>query len=131
VSTCSQQQMIHPTLQGLSSHEVQARRAAGKGALIPPPTGRTNAQIVREDVLTPINTILCVLCAALLLLGQYSEAFVSVGVVLFNVVISVVQEVHAKHTLDRIALLTRPKATVILRCWCKTMCPYYVRGIRL
>ena len=47
----------------------------------------------------------------LLFFGQFSEAFVSAGAVLFNAVISVIQEVHAKRSLDRIALLTRPKAT--------------------
>jgi cation-transporting ATPase E len=36
-----------------------------------------------------------------------------VGVISFNLVISLIQEVRAKHTLDRIALLTRPKATVV------------------
>jgi cation-transporting ATPase E len=80
---------------------------------MPPPTSRTYAQIVREDVLTLINTILFVLCAALFLLGQYSEALVSAGVVLFNVIISLVQEVRAKRSLDRIALLTRPRATAL------------------
>lgn len=108
-----QQRSSYPMFPGLSTQEVQARRAAGKGARIPPPTGRTYAQILREDVLTLINSILFVLCVALLLLGQYSEAFVSAGTVLFNVVISVVQEVRAKWSLDRIALLTRPRATVI------------------
>jgi cation-transporting ATPase E len=80
---------------------------------MPPPTGRTYAQILREDVFTLINTILFVLCAALLLLGQYSEALISAGAVFFNVVVSVAQEVRAKLALDRIAVLTRPKATVI------------------
>ncbi len=112
-STGSQRQMTHLSLQGLSTHEGQARRAAGKGALMPPLTGRTYAQILREDVFTLINNILFVLCVALLLLGQYSEALISAGVVLFNVIISVIQEVRAKRSLDRIALLTRPKATVI------------------
>ncbi len=113
MSTSSQQQMTHPTLQGLSTHEVLSRRAASKGALMPPPTGRTYAQILREDVFTLINTILFVLCGALLLLGQYSEALISAGAVFFNVAVSVAQEVRAKLALDRIALLTRPKATVI------------------
>jgi cation-transporting P-type ATPase E len=75
--------------------------------------GRTYAQIIREDVFTLINNLLFVLCAALLLLGQISEAMVSAGAVLFNVVISVVQEIRAKRALDRIALLTCPRATVI------------------
>jgi cation-transporting ATPase E len=80
---------------------------------MPPPTDRTYARILREDVFTLINTILFVLCAALLLLGQYSEALISAGAVFFNVAVSVAQEVRAKLALDRIALLTRPKATVI------------------
>ena len=113
MSESSQQQMTHPPLQGLSTHEVQSRRAEGKGALMPPPTGRTYAQIIREDVFTLINTILFVLCAALLLLGQYSEALISAGAVFFNVAVSVAQEVRAKLALDRIAVLTRPKAIVL------------------
>ena len=54
-----------------------------------------------------------VLCAALLLLGQYSEALISAGAVFFNVAVSVAQEVRAKLALDRIAVLTRPKAIVM------------------
>ena len=113
VPASSQQHITQPPLQGLSTQEVQARRAAGKGARMPPPTGRTYAQIVREDVFTLINTILFVLCGALLLLGQYSEALISAGAVFFNVALSVAQEVRAKLALDRIALLTRPEAIVI------------------
>src|SRR5437667_11546797 len=111
-STNSEQRMAHQPLQGLSIQEVEARRAAGKGAVMPPPTGRTYAQIIREGVFTLVNNILFVLCASLLLLGQVSEAVVSAGTALFNVLISVIQEVRAKRSLDRIALLTRPRATV-------------------
>ena len=50
---------------------------------------------------------------ALVLVGQYLDALVSVGVISFNMVISPIQEIRAKCTLDRIALLTRPKATVV------------------
>ncbi len=60
-----------------------------------------------------VNTIMFILIVALLLLGQYSDAVVSMGVVSFNVLISLVQEIRAKRVLDRIALLTRPKAIVM------------------
>ena len=50
---------------------------------------------------------------ALVLVGQYLDALVSVGVISFNLVISLIQEIRAKGTLDRITLLTRPKATVV------------------
>ena len=41
------------------------------------------------------------------------DALVSLGVISANVLVSVVQEIRAKRTLDRIALLTRPQATVV------------------
>ena len=41
------------------------------------------------------------------------DALVSLGVISTNIVVSVVQEVRAKRTLDRIALLTAPTATVV------------------
>src|SRR5262249_53222382 len=60
-----------------------------------------------------INCVLFTLGTALCLLGRFSDALVSVGVILVNVLVSVVQEVRAKRTLDRIALLTMPQVTVI------------------
>jgi cation-transporting ATPase E len=96
--------LANQPIQGLSPREVEAQRMAGKGAVLPPPTERSYIQIIHEDVFTLMNTILFVLCLALLLFGQVSEALVSAGTVLFNVVISVIQEIRAKRSLDRIAL---------------------------
>lgn len=103
-------------LQGLSESEVVARRANGQGNVAPLRASRSSIQIVRENVFTSVNIIVFILGLALIFLGQTSDAIVSVSVVSFNVLVSVVQEIRAKHTLDRIALLTRPKATVI-RKW--------------
>lgn len=100
-------------MQGLSASEVIARRARGEGNDIQFQTTRSYAQILRENVFTFINDVLFGLGIALVLLGRVSDAVVSVGVVLTNVLVSVIQEIRAKRTLDRIALLTRPKATVI------------------
>ncbi len=99
--------------QGLSESEVIVRRAHGLGNTAPLKTSRSYIQIVRENVFMFVNTIMFILIVALLLLGQYSDAIVSMGVVSFNVLISLVQEIRAKRVLDRIALLTRPKATVM------------------
>src|SRR5437764_6873524 len=100
-------------IQGLSEREVQARRAAGRGNTAPPPTSRTYGQIIRENVFTFINNVLFLLGLALILVGRPLDALVSVGVIGINIVVSVAQEVRAKRTLDRIALLTRPTATVL------------------
>ena len=99
--------------QGLLESEVLERRASGQGNLAPLKTSRSYLQIVRANVFTTVNTILFTLGLALIIMGQTSDALVSVSVVFLNVLISVVQELRAKHTLDQIALLTRPQATVI------------------
>ena len=100
-------------LQGLSESEVIARQTQGLANSAPLKTSRSYVQIVRENVFMFVNTIMFILIVALLLLGQYSDAVVSMGVVSFNVLISLVQEIRAKRVLDRIALLTRPKAIVM------------------
>ncbi len=98
---------------GLAEAEVVARRAAGKGNVAGPPTSRTYAQIVRENVFTFINDVIFVLGVLLVLVGRPLDAAVSLAVIGVNIVVSVVQEVRAKRMLDRIALLTRPTAAVI------------------
>ncbi|WP_218030978.1 HAD-IC family P-type ATPase [Dictyobacter aurantiacus] len=102
-----------PLIQGLSTSEVEERRARGLGCVPPPATGRSYLRILRENVLNTVNIILFSIALALVLLRQYLDAIVSVGVVSFNMIISLVQEVRAKRTLDRIALLTRPNALVL------------------
>lgn len=104
---------IPPTVRGLEPGEVQARRAKGLGNPPPPPTSRTYGQIIRENVFTFINGVIFFLGLALVLVGRPGDALVSVGIISLNILVSVVQEIRAKNTLDRIALLTRPKATVI------------------
>src|SRR5215472_12978794 len=101
------------SFQGLSASEVLERRASGQGNVSPLKTSRSYLQIVRANVFTTVNTILFVLGLALIILGQTSDALVPVSVVFFNVLVSVVQELRAKRTLDHIALLTRPQATAI------------------
>jgi cation-transporting ATPase E len=98
---------------GLSGSEALERRSRGEGNGGAPPTGRTYSAIIRENVFTFINCVLFSLGLALILLGEVSDAVVAVGVVLGNILVSLFQEVRAKHTLDGIALLTRPLATVL------------------
>src|SRR5215218_33692 len=101
------------SLEGLSQPEVLARRTSGQGNTAPAPTSRTYQQIVVENVFTFINSCLFCLGIALALLGRPLDALISTGVIALNILVSVVQEIRAKRTLDHIALLNRPTATVI------------------
>jgi cation-transporting ATPase E len=100
-------------IRGLTTNEVAVRREQGLGSVPPPATSRSYLQILQENVFTTVNIILFSVGFALVLVGQYLDALVSMGVISFNMVISLIQEIRAKGTLDRIALLTRPKATVV------------------
>lgn len=104
---------VAPTLRGLSEAEVAERRARGQGNSAPPPSSRSYSQIVYENVVTFINGCLFFLGAVLLLLGRPLDALISTTVIVVNILVSVVQEIRAKRTLDHIALLTRPTATVV------------------
>ena len=100
-------------VQGLSSQDVLERRKRGLGNQAPVKTSRSYGMILRENVFNPVNNVIYILGIALVIMGQPGDAVVAVMVILINVVISAVQEVRAKRTLDRIALLTRPKISVI------------------
>jgi cation-transporting ATPase E len=101
------------TLPGLTSQQVLERRARGLGHHAPARTSRSYAEIFRENVFTFINNVLFILGIVLVILGKVSDAVITVGIILINVLVSVIQEIRAKRTLDRIALLTRPTATVV------------------
>ena len=98
---------------GLTQREAELRAARGERNVLPPPTGRTYLEIVRENVLTFINIAIFALGIALAILGEPTDALVSIGIVAVNIAVGVVQEIRAKIVLDRIALLVRPTARVI------------------
>ncbi len=103
---------VSARLRGLTEQEVEEHRRRGQGNVSPPSAGRTYGQILRENVFTFINDVLFGLCVFLILIGRPLDAVTSIAVILTNVIVSVVQEVRAKRQLERIALLTRPTASV-------------------
>jgi magnesium-transporting ATPase (P-type) len=102
-----------PPARGLSDAEAARRRAAGQGNDVQVHAGRTYKQIVRANVFNFINNLYFGLGVLLIALGRYLDAFVAVGVILANTLVSLFQEIRAKRTIDRIAILTRPRATVV------------------
>lgn len=98
---------------GLTSSEVQQRKAQGLTNQVPLRSSRSLTQIFRENFLSLTNTILFGIMIVLVTVGEPGDAFVTGGVVLINVGIGVFQELRAKRQLDRIALLTRPRVIVL------------------
>jgi cation-transporting ATPase E len=98
---------------GLTDDEAVARRRRGEGNVAVTGSSRTYATILRTNVFSFYNTILFVIGAALLALGRYNDAIVSVGLGLVNAAISAVQEIRAKRQLDRLQLLSRSVVHVV------------------
>jgi P-type E1-E2 ATPase len=96
---------------GLSEAEA-SRRLAARGPQRPPATSRSYASIVRANVFTVFNLILAVAGAATIAFGNWQDALF-LGILFFNTTIGIVQEVRAKHALDRLAALVAPTATVV------------------
>jgi cation-transporting P-type ATPase E len=98
---------------GLTEAEAAERRSRGLGNRVAFQSTRTYGQILRENLFTFVNITLFSLGFALILLRRTSDALVSVGVILVNVIVNIIQEIRAKRILDHIALITRPRATVL------------------
>jgi cation-transporting ATPase E len=98
---------------GLSSTEAEARRRKGQGNVSVTGTSRTYSRILRTNVFSLYNTILFVIGGALLAMGRYSDAVISVGIGVLNAAISAVQEIRAKKQLDRLQLLARGTVVVL------------------
>lgn len=114
MTTTSDQPSIQPdAARGLTTEEASARRGRGMGATVAPPTTRSYREIIVQNVFTFINMALVGLGVTLALLGRVGDALISTGVISMNIVVSLIQEIRAKRTLDRIALLARPTATVL------------------
>ncbi len=98
---------------GLSEHEARARHRRGEGNVAVSRSSRSYARILRTNVFNFYNSILFTIGAALLALGRWNDAIISVGLGLVNAAISAVQEIRAKRQLDRLTLLAREMVTVV------------------
>src|SRR4051794_19837985 len=92
---------------GLSSREAEARRRRGEGNEAVSASSRGYARIVRTNVFNIYNSILFGIGAALLALGRYGDALISVSIGLLNAVISAVQEIRAQRQRDQRRLRRR------------------------
>lgn len=98
---------------GLTNEQVQERIAEGKVNVNENPNTRTYKQIILENTLTFFNFLNLVLLVLVLFVRSYKNSMF-MGIILINTVIGIVQEIRAKKTIDKLAILTESK-TVVLR----------------
>ncbi|GMU78392.1 MAG: magnesium-transporting ATPase [Acidimicrobiia bacterium] len=99
-------------LVGLSASEVRERVEQGLTNDGGERTSRTYREIVRANVFTRFNAILGTMLVIVLAVGAPQDALFGI-ILVVNSLIGIVQEIRAKRTLDRLAVLAAPTARVV------------------
>ena len=99
--------------EGLTAAEVAERVADGRTNHLPEAPTRTTGQILRANLLTPVNAIVGVLFVLVVVANGLGPDALFVGVIVANSLIGTVQEVRARAALERLAVLNTPRATAI------------------
>jgi cation-transporting ATPase E len=103
--------VVDPPIRGLTSEEVETRIEAGQVNTSAVRSSRSGLAIVRANLFTRFNALLGGLLVVILTIGPLQDA--TFGIVLvINTSIGILQELRARRTLDRLALLHEPHARV-------------------
>jgi len=107
---------------GLTDAEVAQRVAEGKSNALPERATRSVAAIARANVFTRINAILGVLLVIVLATGSVINGLFGL-LIIANSVIGTVQEIRAKQTLDKLAIVGQAKPLVRRQSGTRTLMP--------
>lgn len=96
---------------GLTTAEVAERVAAGQVNELPDRSGRSVWDIVRANIFTRINALLGVLFVMVLFTGSLVNGLFGL-IIVANSGIGIIQEIRAKRTLDKLAIVGQTKPMV-------------------
>ncbi|MFR2464784.1 MAG: cation-translocating P-type ATPase, partial [Clostridia bacterium] len=97
---------------GLTDAQIQERVEHGYTNCSVNPPSKSVGQIILSNVFTFFNLLYFFLAACILFVGSYQNLMFMV-IILANMGIGIFQELRAKKTIDKLTLLSAPKATVI------------------
>lgn len=97
---------------GLTDSEVQDKIKKGEVNGDAAPPTKSVKEIVRTNICTFFNLLNIILGVLVILVGSYKNALF-LGVIFFNIIIGIFQEIRAKRVIDKLSLISAPKATVL------------------
>ena len=100
------------SLSGLTKEEVAQRVQKGQTNLTQTVPTKSVKRIIRDNICTLFNLINVILAALVIAVGSYKNVLF-MGVILCNTAIGIFQEIRAKRTVDRLSLISAPKAHVL------------------
>ncbi len=100
-------------MEGLTQAQVAERIRQGQTNHVDLETSRRYRDIISSNLFDPVNLVLYVIGGGMLMVGDVRTAVMVVGLIVFNAIMGIVQEISAKRKLDAIALLARRQVQVI------------------
>ncbi len=97
---------------GLSKEQVKLRFSQGLNNKDIGSKTKTEGQIIRGNILTFFNILNFILAIFVLLVGSYKNTLF-MGLILSNIAIGAFQEIRSKRTIDKLSLISAPKAHII------------------
>ena len=96
---------------GLTAQQVRERLEAGLTNDVPRRSSRSVGEVVRGNVLTRFNALIGSMFALVMVFGPWQDGLFG-GIIVANSTIGVIQELRAKRTLDRLAVVGRAPVRV-------------------
>lgn len=97
---------------GLNDEQVNERVRQGLCNISVVPPYKTGTQIVCSNIFTYFNFIFIAFAVLLIIVGSY-KSLTFFPIIILNALIGIVQEFRAKKVLDKLTIVSAPKATVI------------------
>ena len=98
--------------EGLSTEDAERLKASGKANVSDERVGKSYGKIIRDNVFTFFNLVWFVVTVVLAICKSFSN-MTYLAIIIPNMLISIVQEMKAKRTVEKLSVTTEPKATVI------------------
>lgn len=99
-------------INGLTSEEVQKRIAEGKTNTSNTDNLKSNWQIVKDNVFTLFNLFNFLIAVALGCVQAYTN-MIFILIIIINILIGIIQEIHGKNLVKQLSILTVAKTKVI------------------
>ena len=99
-------------IKGLTDEEVRKRVEEGKINKSDTNNLKSNFQIVRDNVCTLFNLFNLIIAIALACVHAYTN-MIFIIIIIINVLIGIIQEIHGKNLVKKLSILTTAKCTVI------------------
>ena len=97
---------------GLTTQEVDKRVSEGKVNVDTSKPEKTLGNILFKNICTLFNLLNVVLALAVFLVGSYKN-MLFIGVVFFNTIIGIVQEIRSKKAVDKLSIISGNNSKVI------------------